>query len=103
MEKKNYIEGGKIINTSFFGRVDVFQIVDDFPMGYEVWPIGRINFPFPGYLPLGVFKGYHMVEGGYNMLKAIKTDEALADEILKNRHGTVDYFKFKELTKNIGL
>lgn len=95
MDKKNYIEGDKIINTSWFGRVDVFQIVDEFPCGYSVWNIGRKNFPFPGYLPLGRFKDYVMVEGC--VLKAIKADERLADEILKHKHGSVDYWKFKEL------
>lgn len=98
MEKKNYIEGDKIINTSWFGRVDVFQIVDEFPCGYSVWNIGRQNFPFPGYLPLARFDSeYRMIDGC--VLKAVKTDEALADEILKHRHGDVDYWKFKELER----
>ena len=96
MNKKNYIEGNKIVNTTYFGRVDVFEIVEEFPCGYAVWNIGRENFPFPGYLPLGRFEDYRMVEGC--VLKAIKTDEALADEILKHKHGSVDYWKFKELT-----
>ena len=33
-------------------RTDKFKIVDTFPLGYIVWPIGRENFPFPGYIPL---------------------------------------------------
>lgn len=33
-------------------RTDKFKIVDKFPLGYIVWPIGRENFPFPGYIPL---------------------------------------------------
>ena len=33
-------------------RTDKFKIVDTFPHGYIVWPIGRENFPFPGYIPL---------------------------------------------------
>ena len=46
MDNKNYIEGDKIINTTWFGRVDVFQIVDEFPGGYSVWNIGCQNFLF---------------------------------------------------------
>ena len=70
MEKKNYIEGDKIINTSWFGRVDVFQIVDEFPCGYSVWNIGRQNFRFPGYLPLARFDSeYHLIDGC--VLKAV--------------------------------
>lgn len=97
MDKNNYQEGNKLVSKTFCGRVDVFEIVDEFPLGYEVWPIGRRNFPFPGYLPLGRFENYHMVEG--SQLKAIKTDEALADEILNHsvKYGTVDCWKFKEL------
>lgn len=33
-------------------RTDKFRIVDTFPRDYIVWPIGRHNFPFPGYIPL---------------------------------------------------
>ena len=98
MDNKNYIKDGKVYNTTFFGRVDVFDIVDEFPEDYEVWPIGRANFPFPGYLPLGRFKDDHMVEGF--ALKSVRTDESLADEILKHRYGIVDYGKFMKLVKD---
>lgn len=42
----------KIINKTWWGRVDEYEVVDTFPRGYEVWPIGRENFPYEGYIPL---------------------------------------------------
>lgn len=103
MDAKNYIEGDKIVCTSFHGRIDVFQIVDEFPWGYEVWPIGRHNFPFPGYLPLATFENYHMRDTNCRPLKAIKIDEDLADKILHYsvRYGAVNAANFRELIKSL--
>lgn len=35
-----------------FERKDTFTVTDTFPEGYVVWPIGRRNFPHPGFVPL---------------------------------------------------
>lgn len=35
-----------------FGRKGTFTVTDTFPEGYVVWPIGRRNFPHPGFVPL---------------------------------------------------
>ena len=103
MDNKNYIDGNKIVNTTFFGRVDVFQIVDEFPCGYQVWNIGRQNFPFPGYLPLGRFKNYQMENTTYYPLKAIKIEEKLADKVLKYATKTEDvtWDNYKKVFDNL--
>ena len=63
-------------------RYDIYDIVDEFPTGYIVWNIGRHNFPYPGYIPLAkpTDVPFHI---DLHSLKAIRTDEALADYILK--------------------
>lgn len=101
MDKKNYIDGNKIVNTDLFGRVDIFEIVNEVPCGYEVWPIGRDNFPFPGYVPLGKFEDFHMVKGC--QLKALKLEEELADLILweASKRG-VDWDKLTDIIKDGG-
>lgn len=39
-----------------------FAVITDFPNGYEVWNIGRANFPHEGYLPLCQTDGnYHII------------------------------------------
>ena len=58
-----------------------FEVVDTFPVGYEVWNIGAHNMP-AGYLPLCKPKslgGFYEVEA--DTLKAMRTDHAA--EILK--------------------
>ena len=35
-----------------YERVDRFEVVDEFPLGYIVWNIGRANFPHEEYIPL---------------------------------------------------
>jgi len=40
------------ITHNAHGRVDKFEIVDNWQDGYYVWPIGRHNFPFECWLPL---------------------------------------------------
>lgn len=83
---KHYQEGNYLIRE-IWGRTYKYEIVDNQPNGYDVWPIGRENFPFPGYIPLAKFEGINMVEGC--KLKAMKFDEELADLILReaSRHG----------------
>lgn len=86
----------KIIDEKF-GRKDVFEIVEEYPEGYIVWPIGRHNFQHPGYLPLAkiVGDGFHIDR---NSLKAIRVDEDIANTILQEAiiRG-VDKEKFKRM------
>ena len=35
-----------ILVTENYNRKDIFEIVDEYPHGYIVWPIGRRNFLF---------------------------------------------------------
>lgn len=63
---------------------DTFEVVNDFPKGYEIWNIGRHNFPFECYVPLA----RPLAENRYYIdrasLKAIKVDdEQTALAILK--------------------
>lgn len=71
-----------ITNDSGFA----FDVVDEFPNGYEIWAIGREYFDFEGYIPLcEVGKDYSV---NTDTLKALKVkDETLAlalmDEAIK--------------------
>lgn len=90
----------KLSHTTNYGKTDTFTIVDDFPVNYFVWAIGRANFPFEGYIPLAKAGAlpYHIDP---DTLLALKVrDEETALKILRHasRHG-VDFKKFQELTK----
>lgn len=52
-----------ILVTENYNRKDIFEIVDEYPHGYIVWPIGRRNFPFTGYVPLAkpTDEPYHLI------------------------------------------
>lgn len=72
-----------ILVTENYNRKDIFEIVDEYPHGYIVWPIGRRNFPFTGYVPLAkpTDEPYHI---DINTLKAIKVnDNALITFLMK--------------------
>ena len=61
-------------------RTDKFKIVDTFPLGYIVWPIGRENFPFPGYIPLAKphrEKKYYIDPESLAALRCEKSDAIL--------------------------
>ena len=61
-------------------RTDKFKIVDTFPNGYIVWPIGRENFPFPGYIPLAKphrEKKYYIDPESLAALRCEKSDAIL--------------------------
>lgn len=71
-------------------RTDNFRIVDTFPRGYIVWPIGRQNFPFPGYIPLAKphrEKKYHIDLSTLAALRCEKSDAILrlASQTIINR------------------
>ena len=66
-----FLETDEFFVSSNYRKADVFIKVDEWPDGYYVWPIGRQNFQFEGWLPLckdGNLK--HTVNT--NALKAIK-------------------------------
>lgn len=74
-----------------YGRVDRFEVVDEFPIGYIVWNIGRHNFPHKEYIPLVKPDPSHKFWVLLKDMKALKCaseDEALY--ILK-RAGMGDY------------
>lgn len=63
------------------GRTDVFEIVDEFPKGFQVWNIGRHNFPYKGYIPLAEVTDFHV---DFKTLKALKMpNEEICLKILK--------------------
>lgn len=74
-----------IEDTNQFGRTDRFEIVNEFPAGYQVWPIGRENFPHEGYLPLAVVDSNYHVD--LNTLRCIEVEsEGLALAALREVH-----------------
>ena len=84
-------------DKKYYGRTDVYEIVDEYPKGYIVWNIGRHNFPHESYVPLA--KPLEDCHINPTTLKAIKVkDEETALLILKeaSRRG-VDEKRFKEL------
>ena len=64
----------ELIHTAWFGRTDKFTIVDEFPQGAIVWPIGRENFPFAGYIPV-VYPKY---DPEYPWMQAIDASRKMA-------------------------
>jgi len=66
-----FLETEKYFISASYYRSDVFIKVDEWPEGYYVWPIGRHNFQFEGWLPLCKDSNLkHHVN--INTLKAIK-------------------------------
>ena len=94
------METSTIIQDHIYGRTDVYEIVSDFPKGYEVWPIGRQHFPHECYVPLARPIGNFHID--LTTLKAIRVkDEQTALAILREAslHGNVDEKKFNKLIK----
>lgn len=95
------IKDGKIISKSFFGRTDVFEIVNEFPGGYVVWNIGRHNFPYEGYIPLA-----KPTEVPYNIdlrtLKALKLEDNLSNSIISAAHRQeINSLNFEEIVSSL--
>lgn len=68
-------------HTTWFGRTDVFQILDEFPADYVVWNIGRQNFPFECYIPIAKPIGeYHIDTNTYSAVKV--KDEVTALRVI---------------------
>lgn len=105
MEHKSRIietqEGTVLVKYSGWSqREDRFQVVEQFPINYVIWNIGRENFPFGGYIPLA-----KMVDGcrvDLRSLKALKVkDEKTALMLLKQAgRKSVNFDRFNELMKN---
>ncbi len=88
----NYIE-----DKNPWGRVDRFEVVDEWPIGYVVWNIGREYFPYKGYLPLCRVDADYMVD--LATLKALNVcDEDVCLKVLKDAGlNTVDYERYKQI------
>lgn len=88
----NYIE-----DKTYWGRVDRFEVVDEWPEGYVVWNIGRSNFPHEGYLPLCRVNADHIVD--LDTLKALNVgDEDVCLKVLKDAgFNNVDYERYKQI------
>lgn len=86
--------------SSWSGREDRFQVVENFPTNYVIWNIGRENFPFEGYIPLAKMKDKIYVD--MESLKALKVkDEKTALMLLKQAgRKSVNFDRFNELMKN---
>lgn len=85
-----------IIDETHWGRIDRYEVVDEWPAGCVVWNIGRQNFRHEGYLPLAYVTGYQV---DMSRLKAYHVgDEALCLKVLAAAgRGTVDYERFKTI------
>lgn len=71
-----------IIDRNQWGRTDVFNVVNEFPKGYQVWNIGRQNFNHECFLPLCVADSD--CHADLDSLKATRVEsEELALYILK--------------------
>ena len=77
MKKEKVINGMYFCETdryfisASYAKSDTFIKVDEWPEGYYVWPIGRHNFQFEGWLPL-CKDGKLKYDVDINTLKAIK-------------------------------
>lgn len=85
-----------IIDKTNLGRIDRYEVVDEWPAGCVVWNIGRQNFRHEGYLPLAYVTDYHV---DMSRLKAYYVgDEALCLKVLEAAGcGNVDYERFKQI------
>lgn len=82
---------------------DTFEVVNEFPMGYEIWNIGRHNFPFECYVPLARPLAENRYYIDRTSLKAIKVnDEKTALAILKAAgRRTINEKKFYKIIAQI--
>lgn len=85
-----------IIDETNWGRIDRYEVVDEWPAGCIVWNIGRENFRHEGYLPLAYVTGYQV---DMSRLKAYHVgDEALCLKVLAAAGSSkVDYERFKQI------
>lgn len=70
----------RIVDTGWWGRVDEYEVVEEFPCGYVVWNIGRHNFQHKGFVPLAKQDPnckYRVLLDGLKALKCKDEYEAL--------------------------
>lgn len=86
-----------IIDETYWGRIDRYEVVDEWPAGCVVWDIGRENFRYEGYLPLAYVSADCSVD--MSRLKAYHVgDEALCLKVLDAAGcGNLDYERFKQI------
>ena len=96
-----------IIDKTYWGATDIYEVVDEFPTNYVVWNIGRKNFQHECYLPLAERKSNDPDSWEYwtikrNTLKALKVEsEELALYILEYSHRkTVDSTNFSQIVNS---
>lgn len=79
----------RMIEHTVFGKTDVYEVVDEVPLGYVIWNIGPNNAP-QGYIPFCRPAHRQRFEGGREIdpttLKAVKADGA-ADIMVAVGHG----------------
>lgn len=94
-------------DTKEDGRIDRFEIVNEFPEGYQIWHIGRENFPHEGYLPLAVVDGNYHVD--LSTLRCIKVEseslalaamEAALDHVKRSDRDWFSTFRAKYLEEH---
>ena len=87
-----------IEDRTSFGRVDTYEVVDTWPLGYKVWNIGRHNFHHEGFLPLAK-EGAQKYYVDLTSLKALRVgDEELCIAVLnKAGYCTVDEKMFNRI------
>jgi hypothetical protein len=51
---RNWSLKTEIRNKTFYGTTEVYKVVKDFPDGAVVWKVGRENFPYIDFIPLGM-------------------------------------------------
>lgn len=97
---------GKIIDETL-DRVDIFDIVRNFPEGYIVWNIGRHNFQHPRYIPLAKpdpNHEFHVLPDELKALEVPSEEEALyiLKRAITGDYGAkyIDRNKFIELRNN---
>lgn len=86
-----------IAYTDFWGQFRTFEIVPDFPAGYQVWNIGRENFPFKKYIPL--CEKSRNFRANPDTLKALKlpTEKQAAAILKAASRGTIDGHNFQNI------
>lgn len=86
-----------IVDKSYWGRTDTFEVVDEFPAGYIVWNIGRRNFQHPGFVPLAKPDPNHPYHILLTDLKALRCkDEETALLVMYLAHHRRGNFTAKE-------
>ena len=76
----------KQIQHTAYGRTDTFSIqnIEDVSSDYQVWNIGRHNFPFPTYVPMAKCHGYNV---DLQSLVAVQVpNEHIALAIIRDAH-----------------